>query len=71
MAPRVWLITGCSSGFGRELVNEVLRRGDRAVATARRPDELRGAFTEGTDDNLLIERLDVTDNKSMCVGGSR
>ena len=54
---RVWLITGASSGFGRELAEAVLSRGDRVVATARRTDAL---------DDLAGERahviaLDVTD----------
>src|SRR5581483_4734232 len=31
----VWLITGCSSGFGRELARVVLERGRRVVVTAR------------------------------------
>lgn len=34
-AGRVWLITGCSSGFGRLLAQQVLERGERVVATAR------------------------------------
>ncbi|HVR19922.1 MAG TPA: oxidoreductase [Polyangiaceae bacterium] len=32
---KVWLITGASSGFGRAIAEEALRRGDRVVATAR------------------------------------
>lgn len=32
---RVWLITGCSSGFGRALAEQVLQRGHRLIATAR------------------------------------
>jgi len=31
----VWFITGCSTGFGKELVRAVLERGWRCVATAR------------------------------------
>ena len=31
----VWFITGCSTGFGRELARAVLARGWRAVVTAR------------------------------------
>jgi NAD(P)-dependent dehydrogenase (short-subunit alcohol dehydrogenase family) len=29
--PRVWFITGCSTGFGRELAKAVLDHGDRVV----------------------------------------
>lgn len=32
---RVWFITGASSGFGRLLAEEVLKRGERVIATAR------------------------------------
>jgi NAD(P)-dependent dehydrogenase (short-subunit alcohol dehydrogenase family) len=32
---RVWFITGSSTGFGRLLAEEVLRRGERVIATAR------------------------------------
>jgi NAD(P)-dependent dehydrogenase (short-subunit alcohol dehydrogenase family) len=40
MTERVWLITGASSGFGRAIAQEALSRGDRVVATARRPETL-------------------------------
>jgi NAD(P)-dependent dehydrogenase (short-subunit alcohol dehydrogenase family) len=32
---RVWFITGTSTGFGHLLAKELLRRGDRVIATAR------------------------------------
>jgi NAD(P)-dependent dehydrogenase (short-subunit alcohol dehydrogenase family) len=38
--PRVWLITGASSGFGRAIADEALARGDSVVATSRRTDSL-------------------------------
>lgn len=31
----VWLVTGCSTGFGQELARHVLARGWRAVVIAR------------------------------------
>ena len=37
---RVWLITGCSAGLGRERVHAAVAAGDRGVATARRPEQL-------------------------------
>jgi NAD(P)-dependent dehydrogenase (short-subunit alcohol dehydrogenase family) len=35
MSQRTWLITGVSSGFGRELTDQLLARGDRVVGTVR------------------------------------
>ncbi len=36
----VWLITGCSTGFGRELAKLLIGRGYRVVATARDPEKV-------------------------------
>ncbi|KAJ9655146.1 hypothetical protein H2198_005921 [Neophaeococcomyces mojaviensis] len=61
--PRVFLITGCSTGFGQYYVQEVLDRGDYVVATARKPEQLK---FEGTNDkNYLACRLDVLDKTSI------
>ena len=35
MAPLVWLVTGCSSGFGEQFVHSILARGDRVIASGR------------------------------------
>ena len=37
---KTWLITGCSTGFGRLLAQAALDRGDQVVATARDPATL-------------------------------
>ena len=59
-ATPVWLITGCSSGFGRELAKLVLDRGWRAVVTAR--DKARVTdLVHGVEDRALAVDLDVTD----------
>lgn len=55
----VWLITGCSTGFGRELATLVLARGWRAVVTARNPAQV-GDFAERYGDRALVAALDVT-----------
>ena len=56
----VWFITGCSTGFGRELAQQVLARGWRAVVTAR--DKGRVAdLVAGVGDRGLALDLDVTD----------
>ena len=63
MAPRVFLITGTSTGFGKEYVEEVLKKGDIAVATARKPESL--SFSGTTDKNYLALPLDVTSKASI------
>jgi NAD(P)-dependent dehydrogenase (short-subunit alcohol dehydrogenase family) len=60
----VWLITGCSTGFGRELAKLVLARGWRAVVTARNPSTLAD-IVKGHEDRALILPLDVTDRKQI------
>jgi NAD(P)-dependent dehydrogenase (short-subunit alcohol dehydrogenase family) len=57
---RVWLITGCSTGFGRELARAVLDRGDRAAVTARDPRQVED-LVAGRDGQAVALRLDVTD----------
>ncbi|SDA29643.1 Short-chain dehydrogenase [Methylobacterium sp. UNC378MF] len=56
----VWFITGCSTGFGRELAKLVIGRGWRAVVTAR--DRAKVAdLAQGADDRVLALSLDVTE----------
>jgi NAD(P)-dependent dehydrogenase (short-subunit alcohol dehydrogenase family) len=57
--PRVWFVTGSSSGFGRAIVEEVVARGDLVVATARRPEALADVAAKAPDRVQLVE-LDVT-----------
>ena len=35
--PPVWIITGCSTGFGLELAKQAIEHGYRTVMTARDP----------------------------------
>lgn len=35
MSQRTWFITGASSGFGRQLTDQLLKRGDRVIGTVR------------------------------------
>ncbi|MFF1611271.1 oxidoreductase [Amycolatopsis sp. NPDC058278] len=57
---RVWLITGCSAGFGQEIALAALAAGDRVLATARRPETL-AELRERGGDRLRTAALDVTD----------
>ncbi|KAJ7596537.1 hypothetical protein C8J56DRAFT_1011267 [Mycena floridula] len=52
----VWLITGTSSGFGRELVLGALARNDLVVATVRRHDKIQDL---PKSDNLRVVELDL------------
>lgn len=56
---KTWLITGCSSGFGKVLADAVLARDDHPVATARDPDALRD-LTNRYPDSVRTTALDVT-----------
>ena len=53
----VWLITGCSSGLGKALALEVLARGDRVIATCRKP---KSRIQDLEDAGAAIMELDVT-----------
>jgi NADP-dependent 3-hydroxy acid dehydrogenase YdfG len=56
----VWFITGCSTGFGRELVTLLLGQNCRVVATARDVTKISD-LVEGHEDDALALPLDVTD----------
>jgi NAD(P)-dependent dehydrogenase (short-subunit alcohol dehydrogenase family) len=62
----VWFITGCSTGFGRELAQLVLRRGWRAVVTARDASRVQD-LTQGHEDRALALSLDVTRNDDIVA----
>lgn len=55
--PRVWFITGCSTGFGRELAKQAIEHGYSTVVTARDPSTLEGYAAA---ENALVLQLDVT-----------
>ncbi|MBY0297870.1 MAG: SDR family NAD(P)-dependent oxidoreductase [Methylobacterium sp.] len=57
---KTWLITGCSSGFGRRLALAAAQRGDQVVATARSVtsiEEMAAPFAG----RMITLPLDVTD----------
>ena len=56
---KVWLITGCSTGFGRALAKEVLAKGYHAAVAARNTDDVKD-IVEAYPDTALAVRLDVT-----------
>lgn len=60
----VWLITGCSTGFGRELAKLVLNKGWKAVITARKIDQIQDIGV-GFEKNTLALELDVTSKEQI------
>ncbi|MBW4581203.1 MAG: SDR family NAD(P)-dependent oxidoreductase [Tildeniella nuda ZEHNDER 1965/U140] len=61
---RVWFITGSSTGFGRSLVEAVLKHGDRVVATARKPEQLDDLIRQHPEAVKAVS-LDVTDPNAV------
>ena len=57
---KTWFITGASRGMGRELVEQLLARGDHVAATARTTDQLND-LADQYPQQLWVRPLDVTD----------
>lgn len=64
MADKVWFITGCSSGFGRELALAALDQGDLVVATARNVDSLK-ELTERWPERCHAVALDLSNHDQI------
>ncbi|NMF89023.1 oxidoreductase [Aromatoleum petrolei] len=62
---KVWFITGASRGFGLEIAREALARGDRVVATARKPEAVEAVL--GRHDNVMSVALDVTNEANAIA----
>jgi NAD(P)-dependent dehydrogenase (short-subunit alcohol dehydrogenase family) len=61
-----WLITGCSTGFGREIARAALEAGHSVVVTARRADAVQD-FGNEYGDRALAVALDVTDTGQIAA----
>jgi NAD(P)-dependent dehydrogenase (short-subunit alcohol dehydrogenase family) len=57
---KVWLVTGSSSGLGRNIAEAVLASGDRLVATSRDPRDLED-LVKKCGNQVRAAALDVTD----------
>lgn len=57
--PRVWFITGCSTGLGRSLSKAVLASGDRLVVTARKLEQVQD-LVNNYPEHAFATYLDVT-----------
>jgi len=64
-----WLITGCSTGFGREIALAALRDGHSVMVTARRVEAVRH-FADEFGDRAVAAALDVTDAGQIAAAVS-
>ncbi|KQH75365.1 short-chain dehydrogenase [Mycobacterium gordonae] len=61
-----WLVTGCSTGFGREIARGALQAGHSVVVTARRAETVQDLADEFGSQALAVA-LDVTDGAQISV----
>jgi len=66
----VWFITGCSTGFGRELAKYLLENDYRVVVTARDADKVDDLVAINRE-NALALNLDVTDKAQVAHAVAR
>lgn len=59
MTHKIWFITGCSTGFGRELAKQLLSQGYHVAVTARHTKDIQDIVNEHEEQALVLE-LDVT-----------
>ncbi|KAI5986169.1 hypothetical protein EDD15DRAFT_2373473 [Pisolithus albus] len=57
--PKIWFITGCSSGFGLATTELALQRGEKVIATLRKPAVLTDLASKYPE-TLLLLKVDVT-----------
>ena len=64
MAQRTWFITGVSSGFGRQLTEQLLEQGDRVIGTVRDTGKVADLL-ERYHETYHAELLDVTNTAAI------
>jgi len=64
MPQRTWFITGVSSGFGRQLTEQLLTRGDRVIGTVRDTAKVAN-LVERYPETFHAAMLDVTDTAAI------
>ena len=62
MAPLVWLVTGATSGIGRAIINEIICRGDKVIASGRNVEQRLG---EVKSDTVALLELDITSSEEI------
>ncbi|WP_295950081.1 SDR family oxidoreductase [uncultured Bartonella sp.] len=70
MVKRNWVITGVSSGFGYEIVKQVLSRGDNVLGTVRKTAPVEDLIARYPD-HFHVEILDMRDRKAVKQLGQK
>ncbi len=61
---KVWFITGCSTGFGRNIAMEALQQGNKVAVTSRKTEDVKDIITQYPDTSIAI-KLDVTNKEQI------
>lgn len=67
---KTWLITGCSSGLGRNMAEVLLEKGEQVAVTARHP-EMVSELKEKFPDRALLLTLDVRSKSDVEAAVSK
>ncbi|CAM1654689.1 SDR family oxidoreductase [Bartonella apihabitans] len=70
MVKRNWVITGVSSGFGYEMVKQVLSRGDNVLGTVRKTRPVEDLI-DRYPDNFHVAIVDMRDRKAVKQLGQK
>ncbi|KAM0255355.1 hypothetical protein ACHAQJ_005875 [Trichoderma viride] len=62
MPPTVWFVTGTTSGIGAAIVDHIISRGDKIIASGRNIEKKLGHLKS---DNVALLELDVAAGKSV------
>ena len=63
---KVWFITGCSTGFGRNIAMEALEQGNKVAVTSRNTDDIKDIIAQFPDSAIAV-KLDVTNAEQVTA----
>ena len=70
MVKRNWVITGVSSGFGYEMIKQVLSRGDKVLGTVRKTQPVEDLI-DRYPDHFHVAIVDMRDRKAVKQLGQK
>jgi len=67
---KIWLITGCSTGFGRALAMEALNQGNKVGVSARKTEDIQDIVDQYHKTAIAIQ-LDVTTETEIASAAAK